>query len=312
MKFPKVSIIIPAYNEEKIVENLLKSLMKLDYPKKKVEVIVVDDGSTDRTTETVSKYPVKLIKGQHKGVGFARNLGWKNASSDIIIFIDADMVVDKNLIKETVRHFKKSDVAGTNNKEILMNKKSLMARLLYLRKFLGLNYSDFKILRTCRKSILKQVDGFDPTYGYYDDWELTIRVLKLGYKIVFTPKALVKHREPENMRELYRQCKWMGKSMIFSFKGYKMKAIKNIIFVVLCAFLPLYIIFMFLQFPFQILGTIGFSLFLFIEVRRSLKMFFLTKQKESFLTPIFDFISMSFVSIGIINGLLNFKQKPKV
>jgi len=309
MKLPRVSIVIPAYNEEKDIGRLLDSLMKLNYPKKKLEIIVVDDGSIDNTSKIVSKYSVRMIKGPHKGVGVARNFGWRSAKSDIIIFIDADVVVHKNFVKEMIKYYKDPKIAGVNNREILLNKKNLIARLSYLRKILALNYVKFRILRTCKKSILKQVGGFDPDYGFYDDWELTMRIVKLGYKVIYAPKAIVWHKEPETWKELYRQSIWTGRSMLFSFKGYKKEAIRRVLFSLLCASLPVYIIFSFLSLPFQILGIVGLILFSFIEFKRSLEIFLIIKRKESFFTPFFDFISMLLVCFGMFDGLLHIKQK---
>jgi len=310
-KLPKVSIIIPAYNEEETLGKLLDSLMKLNYPKKKLEVIVVDDGSTDRTGEIVKKFKrVKLIKGRHKGVGAARNLGWKKSKNDIILFLDADMKVTTNYVKEIIKPLDKPRVAGCDHEEKLLNKKSLISRLLYLRKVPGWKRNPL-VLRSVKKEILKEVKGIDSEYGYFDDQVLGIKILERGYIIVRSKKAKVWHREPESLKDLWRQSRWIGKSIIFSFKGYKKMALKRILFPLLCASLPIYLIFLFLAFPFWFLGIVGLILFLIIEIQRSVKTYQMTKWKESFLTPFFDFVSMFMICIGIVIGLIS-KGKPKI
>ena len=308
---PKVSFVIPAYNEEKDIGKLLDSLMALDYPKNKYEVIIVDDGSTDRTVEIASKYPIKIIKGPHKGVGVARNLGWRSAKFDIIVFIDADMILHKNFLKEIIKCFKDPKVAGADCTIRLRNKKSLIARVLFLRKELGVAQYKFPFVKICKKKVLKEVGGFDPQYGFYDDWVLNMRILEKGYKILFMPKAIIWHREPENLKEVYRQARWMGRSLLLSFKGYRLEALRRFLFVSLCAFLPIYVLSLFLPFPFNLLGFIGLFVFTVIEFWRSYKMFLLSKQKESFLTPLIDFVYMWFVYMGMIDGLIHIRSLPR-
>ena len=100
MRTTLVSVIIPAYNEEGDIELCLKSLK--NQSRKKIEVIVVDDGSTDRTVEIVKEHKVKLLKQNHGGPGAARNRGAKQAKGEILIFIDADMHFPKDYIKNLI------------------------------------------------------------------------------------------------------------------------------------------------------------------------------------------------------------------
>jgi len=309
MLLPSVAIVVPSYNEERDIGRLLDSLMKVNYPKKKLDIIVVDDGSTDRTSEIVSRYPVKLIKCEHGGPGHARNFGWKAAKSDIIIFLDSDMVVDPKYIKEMVKFFEDPKIAGAHHRELLLNEKSLISRLLYLRSVLSWKTTKLRVSRSYRKKILEEVKGIDPDYGYYDDQILGLKVLGKGYKIVEFPKAKAWHRAPETWKELWKQCKWSGKSMIFSFKGYRKEAFRRILFPLLCAALPVYLIFLLFPFLLRLLGLIGLAVFLYIEIKRSIEMFLISKQKVSFLTIPFDFISMSFTFIGMFMGIISRSRK---
>ena len=308
---PQVSIIIPAYNEEKHIGKLLDSIMKMDYPQKNLEIIVIDDGSTDRTPVIVSRYPVKVIKGPHRGVGVARNIGWRSANHDIILFLDSDLVVSKNFLKEMIKAFKKENVAAADCTTLIKNKKSLIARMLYLRNVLGLAIYDFPFVKLCKKKILEEVNGINPKYGYYDDWELAIRIKKKGYKIVRMRKAVVWHNEPETFQELWRQHKWAGRSIIFLWKGYKKELLKRLRFPLICSSLPVHIILLFSPSPFCFLGVIGLSLFLLVELTRSIKMYKLTKWNEAFLTPIFDFFTMVLFCIGMVIGIIDVRSKPK-
>src|SRR3990167_4182565 len=98
----KVSLIIPAYNEEEVIGNCLKSLLKQTF--KPLEIIVVDDGSTDNTISIVKNCQLPTVNCQlfcqkHLGPGSARNLGASKAKGEILIFVDADMTFDKNFVK---------------------------------------------------------------------------------------------------------------------------------------------------------------------------------------------------------------------
>ncbi len=311
MEQPEVSIVITAYNEEKDIPNLLNSLMKINYPKNKLEIIVVDDGSTDNTRKILMKYKnIKTIKGPHKGMGNARNLGWRNSKGNIIIFIDADMVLHKNYVKEIVKKFQEDeDIDSVEGNEKLYNKSKFIAEMLHLRHELGWSQAKKRIPRAIKKYVLEKLNGVDHNYGYYVDWELFYRMCKSGYRIEYAPKAILWHKQIEDWEELAKQGRWMGRSMIFSLAKHKLETIKKIGFTLLLTFLPLYIFLLLFPMPLRFFGIISFSVFLFVEFKRTIKMFLITKKLKSFITPIFDFISMSFVFLGMLDKIFNIKLR---
>lgn len=311
MRLPNVSIIIAAYNEEKHIGKLLDSLMNIKYPKKRLEIIVVDDGSTDRTREIVKKHKFKLFRTQHKGFGHARNFGVKKSMGDIILFIDADMVVDKNYVKELMKELQKNNLDAVEGSEFLINSDKIIPKLSYCRSALGFKKTKIPIPRMYKKVVFKDIGGINDSYGYYLDWELQQRCIKNGYRIGHTSKAKVWHNAPDNFNELWRQHRWAGKSAIFFLKGYKKKFFNIIRFPLLVVPLPLYIISLYISLPFKLLGLLGILLFTIIELDRSIKMYKLTKWREAFLTPIFDYITMNMFSIGMLIGILSTKSKPK-
>lgn len=106
-----VSIIVPAYNEEDHIAKCLDSLLSLDYPKDEYEIIVANDGSTDKTAEIVEKFPVKLINLKKVGQSKARNAGVEAAKGEILAFIDADGVMKtNNWLKLLEKYFKDPSV----------------------------------------------------------------------------------------------------------------------------------------------------------------------------------------------------------
>lgn len=310
MKLPKVSIIIPAYNEERTIGKCLSSVKKLSYPKSKLEVIVIDDGSTDNTAKVVSKFDVKLIKGKHKGVGVARNLGIEKSKGKIIVFIDADEVMNKTFLCDIVVPYKDKDVVGVDCSYNLFNTESKIARLHFLRIFLGMKDPGSPYPRSCRKKIIKEIGAIRPKFGYYDDWDFKVRISEKG-KILRVKDAVLRRIEPKNMKEAWRQNKWAGKSILKLFKEYKLETLRKLLFPLLCAPIPIHFLFLFGPLFFKIIGAIGLSFFFIIETKRSIDMYKMTKWKESFLTPFFDIITMEMYCIGILLGILDWRSTPK-
>jgi cellulose synthase/poly-beta-1,6-N-acetylglucosamine synthase-like glycosyltransferase len=109
---PYVSVIIAAYNEEQNIEACLRSVINQDYPQERMEIIVVDDESIDRTAEIAREQNVMVLIQRHSGQGAARNKGVHRASADIIAFIDADDVVCSSWLKELVPLLSNEKVAA--------------------------------------------------------------------------------------------------------------------------------------------------------------------------------------------------------
>jgi len=178
-------VVIPTYNEENFIKGCLESILKakVNY-KGKIEVIVVDDG-IDRTSNIASEFGVKVIKGSNKGVSEARNIGWKVAQGEVIVFLDADMRIDPNHFNEITKNIMKPEVGGVNHHEVLHNKDSKIAQLnglrLFFRQYKALKnpyaHHEGAVIRATRKEILKEVNGYDPQLYAYEDIELSTRIM---------------------------------------------------------------------------------------------------------------------------------------
>lgn len=205
-----VSVIIPAYNEEKDIGKCLKSLSGQSF--KKFEVIVVDDGSTDKTREIVSKFKkVKLVEGKHKGPGFSRNLGAKIAKGNILIFIDSDMAFDKDYIKNLIGPMLKNKniIGTTHDYEVATNTSNIYSALWGKIRVSKEEAENVKIFRAIRRDNFLRLGGFDPKYGYADDQTLWF---KYKIKPVVAPNTVCYHKNPETLKGTYKQADWIGAS----------------------------------------------------------------------------------------------------
>lgn len=223
-----VSVIIPVYNEEKSIADCLSSLAKQS--EKSLEIVLVDDGSTDKSKKVLSQIPnpksqIRILSQPHQGPGIARNLGAKEARGNILVFADADMTFDTNFVRDLVEPIKRNESVGTFSKEeFLKNGNNPWALCWNINRFFinGWIFSDemkYRILpsfypneqpvfRSITKAEFLKVGGFDDT-GYTDDWTLS---KKLGVLAKAVSGAKYYHRNPDNLSEVFQQAKWIGRN----------------------------------------------------------------------------------------------------
>jgi len=213
-----VSVVIPAYNSESTISKTLEACLNQSYSRNEYEVIVVDDGSTDKTPEIIKSYPVKYLLQENSGPAKARNLGWKNAKGEIILFTDSDCVPEKDWINKLVALFEYDDIAavggtyGNANPEYIVSL-CIHHEILYRHsalpeyvKFLG----SFNL--GIRKKILEKLNGFDETYTIAcgEDADLTYRISYEGYRMRFSRNNEVGHHFPIRLMKFLKQQYWRG------------------------------------------------------------------------------------------------------
>lgn len=205
----KASVIIPAYNAEATIGKCLESMRQQEF--RDFEVIVVDDGSTDKTPELVKSFPeAMLLRQNHAGPAVARNNGAEKAKGEIIVFTDSDCVADKNWLGEMIRPFQDAGVAGVQGM-YRSRQKELVARLIQLEieqryeKMLKQKAIDFMGTYSAayRKSVFLEMKGFDTSFPIAsgEDTDLSFRISKAGYKMVFNPKAIIFHTHPTSLKK---------------------------------------------------------------------------------------------------------------
>lgn len=193
----KVSVVIPAYNAGKTIDACLGSVVHQNFPD--YEVIVVDDGSLDDTVQRAKKYPVRLIKMSHQGESAARNAGIKTSQGEIIVFVDSDCVVEKDLIVNMIGPLQDPEIGVTQAWWEVMNKDKLVPSLThkvyeYLTR--NLDYPDFfwGFCFATRRELFDKVGKFDVMWveRVVDD-DFSYRVTRKSYKIKLMREVRVGH-----------------------------------------------------------------------------------------------------------------------
>jgi len=214
-ELPKVSIIVLNYNGKKYLDPCLSSLLKINYPRDKLEVIVVDNGSTDGSVEYIKeKYPwVKLIRlNKNYGYAIANNVGAKFSKGKFLVFLNNDTAVDKNwlieLIKVAIQNpnviltskalfFHKPDTIEWNGSKITLIGRAICPNIGEKDKQLTekrYTLSPYGASMLVGKEIFEKLGGFDGDYFIsYEDKDLGLRAWLMGYSVVYVSTSVFYH-----------------------------------------------------------------------------------------------------------------------
>jgi len=230
---PSVTVVVPVRNGEQTIQQLLDSLQKLDYDRNKVEVIVVDGNSTDKTREIVKKYPVKLVIEEEKGLNLARNVGIRCSNGEIVAFTDSDCIVPPNWITKIVENFKDPKVScvggsakALDDDFISQYADNSIVRLMPFftkREELEKVKPFFRHPAGCnmafRRKVAEEVGYFDENIQYgFDEVEFADRICRAGYKMVLDPEVVVWHKHRSTLKEFLKQNFQYGKGSGLVFK----------------------------------------------------------------------------------------------
>ncbi|MBS7657519.1 glycosyltransferase [Candidatus Bathyarchaeota archaeon] len=205
---PKVSLIIPAYNEEKTIGKILKNIKRMDYPKNKLEVIVVDDGSKDKTYEIAKKFRSKRVKVFTKpngGKSSALNFGIKKARGEFVAVVDADTFLEKDALKNCMKYFSEKKVAAVTTHILVSKKKSFLERMQNVELMV------VSVMRKLQEfaNIVYATPGPLSVYRI-EDVEIAWRILKNGYKIKMAFDSFAYSIFPSSFKNWWKQrTRWV-------------------------------------------------------------------------------------------------------
>jgi glycosyltransferase involved in cell wall biosynthesis len=224
-----VSVVVPCFNGIKTIPECLASLAVQTYPRDRFEVLLVDNGSQDGTCDYArSFFPwVKLVHCAEKGSGHARNAGIRESRGEFILSTDSDCVVDRAWITYLIELFEAAppEVAAIGGRIAPYSLKTAVERYEPawvsqpdIRK-VGRRVSYTATPNAAfRAAALNTVGGFDGDSGH-DDTDLGIRLIGAGFEIRYTDQAIVKHRNPRRLVELYEHReKYAARNLILGLK----------------------------------------------------------------------------------------------
>jgi cellulose synthase/poly-beta-1,6-N-acetylglucosamine synthase-like glycosyltransferase/peptidoglycan/xylan/chitin deacetylase (PgdA/CDA1 family)/spore germination protein YaaH len=236
---PFVSVLVPAYNEERVIVRTIQNLLSSDYPH--FEIIVVDDGSSDRTSDVVSKQfqaepRIRLFTKETGGKSAALNYGLHIAQGAIIVALDADTLFNKGTIRALARRFVDPQIGAIAGNAKVGNRINIITRwqaLEYVtsqnldrRAFASLNCITVVpgAVGAWRRDLLEHIGGFSSD-TLAEDQDLTLSIRKLGYKIGYEENAIAWTEAPDTVRTLAKQrfrwsygtlqCMWKHSHALF-------------------------------------------------------------------------------------------------
>lgn len=211
-EYPEVSIIVPVRNRPSQIQECLRSLLSLDYPETKREIIVVDDASEDPTPQEVARYAVKLISmPQASGPAACRNRAIQEASGELVAFIDSDGIAHSRWLSDLVPCFTDPRVGAAGGLIEPFSTDSIIQRYEKVKSPLYQGnrakevrpQSAVSYLATCnmlvRKGPLQQIDGFDASLRFGEDVDLIWRLGDKGQRTLYFPKGKVYHHHSESL-----------------------------------------------------------------------------------------------------------------
>lgn len=206
-------MVIAAYNEERHLGALLDSLTAQTHPPG--EVIVADDGSTDRTADVAERGRVTVLRLEHRGPALARNVGAEAASGEVLVFLDGDMRCAPEFVERLVAPIAAGEAVGTFTREIfLANRDNRWARAYAALRWspedrlLPADFPDrWGAFRAIRRQPFIEVGGYDDV-GYGEDLTLAEKVGELA---LVAPGAVCFHNHPDSPGEVFENGRWVGR-----------------------------------------------------------------------------------------------------
>jgi len=241
-RYPSITFLVPAYNEEENIENTIRSLIKVEYPKNKKKIIIINDGSKDKTLEIAKRLEeefeeVFVLNKSNSGKANSLNEALKIVNTELIAVTDADSYPNPDSVKKMVGYFDDEKVCAVTSRVLVKNKKNLLGRfqvmdysiIAWTRKLLDFVDSVYVTngpLSIYRTEKTKEIGGFDPN-NLTEDIEITWHFLSLGYKTRMSYSSIVYTSVPEKLRGWINQRVRWNLGGIQTIKKYYKSMFKN-------------------------------------------------------------------------------------
>lgn len=230
----KVSIIIPCLNEEENIRACLDSIFSINYPVKQFEVILVDNGSTDKTLEIAKSYSVKILQNKTKNVSGLRNTGAKTASGDILAFVDADCVVAQDWLIRSRPYFDKQEIVAWGSPPTIPENANWVQKAWYIVRQKEAPVQDVDWLESMnlfvRKDQFLSIQGFDETLVTCEDVDFSYRIQKFGKIKSDIGISVIHLGEASTIREFIKKEIWRGAGNLTGLRkhGFRWKEIPSL------------------------------------------------------------------------------------
>lgn len=218
---PPVTVVVPVFNEETVIRSALNSLLALEYPA--LEIVVVDDGSTDHTYERASTLAgrygattLRVARKRNGGKATALNAGIALASHHFVLCMDGDSRLDAGTLRAAMRHFVDPRVGAVAGNVKVVNRDNVWTRLQALEYLEGLNMARraqgfLRVVNIIpgpigvfRRDALRSVGGYD-TDTFAEDADLTLKLLTAGWHVTYEERAIAYTEAPERFVDLVKQ-----------------------------------------------------------------------------------------------------------
>jgi poly-beta-1,6-N-acetyl-D-glucosamine synthase len=219
--YPFVSIIVPAYNEEQVIQASLSSLLELRYPY--YEIIAVDDGSTDGTYDKMREFEgnhygvrVSVFRKENSGKADTLNYGIRRSRAPIVVCMDSDSRLTPDALRYAVYHFRDPNVGAVAGNVKVINRHNIWTKLQALEYIEGLNIvrnaqAFFRTVNVIpgpigifRRTAIEGTGGYDSD-TFAEDFDMTVKILADGWKINYEPKAVAFTEAPEELLDIIKQ-----------------------------------------------------------------------------------------------------------
>lgn len=210
---PPVSVIVPVYNGANTIEACIESLLALDYPADRRELIFVDNASTDNTAQILERYreKIRIAFEAKRGPAAARNRGLRDARHEIVAMTDADCTVDRHWLRRLIEPLGDASIGlagGTILSQRPCNAIELFGERIHDHRMAIEVWQPPYVITmnwASRKSVLIQVDFFDESFFRCEDVDLAYRAFQGGVQFAFAPKAVVYHRNEKTFANLFHE-----------------------------------------------------------------------------------------------------------